>query len=891
MLPDRFQPVQVLGRGGMGLVVRCRDRQLNREVAVKLLRLESASARQRFLREAQVIGTLRHQHIVTVHDVAPGGEYLVMELVEGETLANRLRRAGRLPAPEVRRIAGALLGALAAAHHAGIIHRDVKPANVMLDGAGAVKLTDFGIAWISDSELTHTGQVIGTPAYMAPEQLRGGRATERADVYSAGATLFEVATGERLFRDGQRVAAPKERVLEATGDEVLAAAIDIAVREDSSERFESAEAFAKALAVHARPRSRLVRAAVVLGVALVLSAGLAAYLVLGGHRGATGRPIAVAMLPFADRAGDPRLDFASSGLPHLLGEQLGHVDGIKVLGYYRISGQVVDPSAPLDRWRDAARALGADVAIRGEMSPGPGGIHVTIVVERLDGDPLGRLERDVAVDRVPATVQSLASDVASAALGAPSRLPATGTRDFEIERELELGIAAFERMDFATARQHLNTVVERDEVAEAHYYLALLDWWQQLPPEPHISRALAGGLSPTQRDFMRGLRLLVDMQGSTAVAYFRELVRRAPDDRDAQYGLFEALFHGGDPSEAMHVYRRVRELAPRFDVGIEHALQYYLQHGDSAGIQWVRAHWDPASHEKSSLEGRQLMAEQGYADAIHSLERAAEEDPDAGLRLRRLLVEAYAVTGQLALAREASDRLATHDPNYATLAAFGLAVSAGGDVKGLRAQALHAVELGIPDVKPWAARLDLVALDLPGGDPALLREDSEGRPLTNRVEGVDIGVVILASALHDEAVLAAGRRSPFPQVVATTEALLAEHRRDWAAAIADWRRSIDLNSEGRLYLYSWYAIARDQRAAGDHAAVIAACDEVIAPRAFTWAWAATVGPCLRWSAEAASSLGRADDARRRWRTLLALRSAAPPGDELVRAARAALGEP
>ncbi|MGE5186764.1 MAG: protein kinase domain-containing protein [Acidobacteriota bacterium] len=901
-LPDRFEAVAVIGRGGMGRVVRCLDRSLNREVAVKMLaRRESSDARQRFLREARAIGTLHHPHIVTVHDVAPSGEYLVMELVEGESLEARLRRVGKLPAPEVHRIGGELLAALAAAHREHIVHRDVKPANILLDGRGTVKLTDFGIASFGDSDITHTGQVIGTPAYMAPEQLRGGHTDERADIYAAGATLFEAASGTRLFKDGTREPDPARAVLASTGDPVLAAAIEQAVRETPSERFSNAHEFALALA--RRPRSR--RRGRVIAAAVVLAAAGGGALVLRARGAsddgaASATRVTIALLPFDDRVGDPRLDFAASGLPHLLGEQLAHVDRLDVLGYYRVRAHVTGAAAPLAAWRDAARTMGADVDVRGELTPGASGVRVSVIVEHSDGRLLDRIDREVPVDRIPATVEGLTSAIASTALGAPLSLAPNAARGFEIERELELGIGALERMDLATAREHLDAAVTRDDtLAEAHYYLAILDWWQQPPPEHperHIERALAGQMPPAQHDFLVGLGMLEDLQYPHVVEYFRDLARRWPDDRDIQYGLFEALFHGGAPAEAMQVYRRLRELAPQFYVGIDHVLLYYTTRGDTNGMTWLRAHWDPAARDRSFFEARVLVAEQQYADAVRALERAVEEDRGAGFAIRRMLVESYAATGQLALALETNDGLAATDPEYRALAAYALHIARGepmrsDDMRGLRDQARHAIELGIPDVKVWAARLDLVALDLPGGNADDLREDAQGRPLQGRIVGHDVGATMLAGALDDSRTLAAASRSAFPQVAATAEAIAAEQRGDPRAAITAWRRALDLNSDGRLQLLAWYALAADLRATGDRAGVIAACDEVILPRVFTWAWASTVATCLDWSAEAASALGRADDANRRWRSLLAIRTHAPADDELVHAARAALAAP
>ena len=245
-LPERFQLKGVLGHGGMGLVVEAHDRTLNRDVAVKFLTRGDEGLRIRFLREARAAAVLRHPGIVTLYDIDLERSFMVMELVRGESLKDRLR-GGRLPVDEVYRIARLLLGALAVAHEAGIVHRDVKPANVLLDAAGAVKLADFGIASFGDSDLTTTGSQIGTPAYMPPEQLRGRRVDERADVYSAGATLFEVATGEKLHSREGSVEDPGALVYEACGDRRLAAAISMAVQERPEDRFPTARAFLQAL--------------------------------------------------------------------------------------------------------------------------------------------------------------------------------------------------------------------------------------------------------------------------------------------------------------------------------------------------------------------------------------------------------------------------------------------------------------------------------------------------------------------------------------------------------------------------------------------------------------------------------------------------------------------
>ena len=187
----RYEIESRLGAGGMGEVFRARDTRLNRTVALKVCKLQFG---ERFEREARAIAQLNHSHICTLYDVGP--HYLVMELVEGTTLSERIAK-GALPLAEVLRYGAQIAEALAAAHDKGIVHRDLKPGNIMLAKAG-VKVLDFGLAKTqSDETLTAVHAVMGTPAYMAPEQRQGKACDGRADLYALGIVIHEMATGRR----------------------------------------------------------------------------------------------------------------------------------------------------------------------------------------------------------------------------------------------------------------------------------------------------------------------------------------------------------------------------------------------------------------------------------------------------------------------------------------------------------------------------------------------------------------------------------------------------------------------------------------------------------------------------------------------------------------------
>lgn len=236
LLGERYEVRTRLGAGAFGEVFRAHDRLLGRDVAIKRIRLDAfADAGQleevkaRFLREAQVAARLRHPNIVTTHDIvsSPSSSFIVMELVEGVTLQGLLAARGRLDLPETVALLGQVGAALDHAHARGVVHRDVKPANVMVEPSGVAKVMDFGIAKADvGGHLTATGLVMGTPHYMSPEQAHGERADARSDLFSLGCVLYECLAGRRPFA-GDSVPAILLRVVSEEPPEIDAAALGL----------------------------------------------------------------------------------------------------------------------------------------------------------------------------------------------------------------------------------------------------------------------------------------------------------------------------------------------------------------------------------------------------------------------------------------------------------------------------------------------------------------------------------------------------------------------------------------------------------------------------------------------------------------------------------------
>src|SRR5690348_5258890 len=251
-LNGRYRLEDRIGAGGMSTVYRATDETLQRTVAIKLMNREIATDSdqlERFRREARAVAQLSHPHIVGVIDYGEddGRPYIVFEYVEGETLKERIRRSGRLPITEAVAYAIEIARALGTAHARHIVHRDVKPQNVMIDEEGSAKVTDFGIARTLDEEgLTADGRVLGTTDYVSPEQALGRPVTGQSDLYSLGIVLYEMLTGEVPFKGENQVAVAMKHVREQIPDvqykrpevsSALAAVVDAATAKRIEDRY------------------------------------------------------------------------------------------------------------------------------------------------------------------------------------------------------------------------------------------------------------------------------------------------------------------------------------------------------------------------------------------------------------------------------------------------------------------------------------------------------------------------------------------------------------------------------------------------------------------------------------------------------------------------------
>jgi eukaryotic-like serine/threonine-protein kinase len=263
VIADRYELIELVGKGGMSSVYKAHDQLLERNVALKVLHAhygDDAEYVERFRREARAVAQLSHPNIVTVIDrgEADGHQFIVFELIEGENLKELVNRTGPLPVRQAVELAIAIADGLAFAHEHGIVHRDVKPQNVLLNRDGEAKVTDFGIARSLDVEhgVTQTGTVLGTSSYLSPEQAGGQQVTPATDVYSLGVILYELLAGEVPFAGDNFVAVAMRQLNEPVPDILerrpdvparLAAALEHALEKEPADRFTSMGAFATEL--------------------------------------------------------------------------------------------------------------------------------------------------------------------------------------------------------------------------------------------------------------------------------------------------------------------------------------------------------------------------------------------------------------------------------------------------------------------------------------------------------------------------------------------------------------------------------------------------------------------------------------------------------------------
>ena len=657
-----------LGGGGMGIVYRARDPELGRSVALKFLPPHLSThpdAEARFVREARAAAALEHPTVGTVHDIGEteeGRRFIAMAYYEGETLKERIGRDGPLPLAEALDYAGQIAEALAQAHEAGIVHRDVKPANVMITERGEVKLLDFGLARLMEStRLTGTGQQLGTVGYMSPEQVEGETVGPAADLWALGALLYEMLAGERPFQ-GERRVAVLHAVLHETPaplperrPELPAAVAQVVHRclqKDPADRYASAAALRadlQALRAGEAPAAgesaslwastKLLggaRGAVALAV-VVVAAGIAAF---GWGLWPEGEEAAqldrsVAVLPF--EVSGSGAETWRDGMVTTLTLNLDGAAGLRAITDRTVFATLEERGLSagdigMQDALDVARGLDARYAVIGSAVQLGEDLRFGAEVWRTaDEERLGTVE----VEGPPNTVTALTDKLTRRVLGvllerSEERMPTVDLENITTESLAALksyldGERRFRAGEYQAAASNFKQAVKEDStfaLAYARLYYSMI--WGGLfeeGPRLQLERAyeLSGRLPRRERRLVQSQHAW-DVQNRALRA--RDSLRRFtglyPEDPRMWHELGEVLFHGSVPGswpEAEQAFAKAAELDP----GVAHHHHHLVDLAMSL-------------HRDSALAARRIAAhppgdyKQAYQVALDLVFGAGEEE-------------------------------------------------------------------------------------------------------------------------------------------------------------------------------------------------------------------------------------------------------------------------
>jgi tetratricopeptide (TPR) repeat protein/tRNA A-37 threonylcarbamoyl transferase component Bud32 len=631
LLANRFRIVRFIARGGMGEVYEAEDGVLGERVALKTIRSDVAAderSMERFLREVHLSRSVTHPNVCRIFDVFhhEGVTFLTMELLPGETLADRLKRAGRIAPAEALPLVEQMAGALGAAHEAGVIHRDFKSGNVMLvpderrPGGIRVVVTDFGLARRSQpgrksaAPLTETEAVLGTPDYMAPEQIEGRDLTPAADIYALGIVLYEMVTGEPPFQGDTPLSVALKKLKEAAPSPRKEApdlppawdrAILRCLERSPADRYATTADVVRALhgeSVAAGPSElrRRRRRVVIVATALALAA-LAAFFATRlrvssrptSTAARTARPArrAIAVLGFKNLAGRPEAAWVSTALSEMLTTELAAGETLRAIPSEDVARMRIDLALPeadalgretLSRVRSN---IGADLVLLGSyLATGPDSGGAVRLDLRLQDAAAGETIAVVSEKGTEADIDGVATRAGARlreklGLKAVSEAEAVAVKaalpsNPEAARLYAEGLQKLRVFEDDAARQLLEKAVAADpRHALAHSALAAawsgLGWDERALSEAKTAFDLSGDLSREMRLGIEGRYRAMADQWDRAIEIYRLVFTFFPDDLDYGLQLVRAQTRAGRAKDAMATIASLRAAFPADEPRIE----------------------------------------------------------------------------------------------------------------------------------------------------------------------------------------------------------------------------------------------------------------------------------------------------------------------------------
>jgi len=636
LLAGRYEILQLLGEGGMGAVYKAADRDLDRFVALKVIRRELASNPSilaRFKQELLLAHQVTHRNVIRIYDLgeAEGVKFITMEFIEGKDLRSLIKEKQKFTPEEAVDVTQQVCQALDAAHSVGVIHRDLKPQNIMQDPAGRILVMDFGLARTLEGDgMTQTGAIVGTMEYMSPEQALAKDLDQRSDLFALGLIMYELLTGKTPFHAESALASLIKRTqeraipvsdIDAQIPGALSGIVSKCLERDLNERYQSASAILADLNTWkdkraagtikfdapVQPLGRTIPWPLIAGIVTTVALAIGGYAFRDRLFGSAGtaaavHPVSLAILPFRNASGDQTLDWLGSSLADMLSTDVGQSARLRtvspaslhqIFGDLRISSATVLDPATIRRVADFSNA---DRVVWGQYAKFGDQIRIDATLLDIKNDRTTPLKIDVPSEKeIPAAIDSLAESIRQKLalpqdvlkeLKASSFQPSS--KSIVALRDYDLGIALQRDGKNLEAQKQFEEATKEDP-GFALAFSRLAETYSVLgyDSEAEQSAKKAVDLSPdlpeAEKYLISAIRSQATKNYPEAIKAYETLAKASPDNSDVQSALASLYQDSGDLAKARDYYQKVLASNPKDVAATINLGRIQIKSGDSQG--------------------------------------------------------------------------------------------------------------------------------------------------------------------------------------------------------------------------------------------------------------------------------------------------------------------
>ncbi len=666
-LGKRYEILDLLGEGGMGAVYKARDRELDRIVALKVIRPELAvhpEVLARFKQELILARKVTHRNVIRIFDLGEvdGTKFITMDYVEGQDLKGLVKAKGKLQIEEIVQIVKQVCLALEAAHNEGVVHRDLKPQNIMVDQQGRAYVMDFGIARsIEPGGMTQTGMLVGTPEYMSPEQVRGEHVGPRSDIFALGLILYELLTGKMPFDAPTAQASMFKRTKEPARPAVeldpnvprfLSEVARKCLELDPKRRYQSTREIVDDLEAWSRGTSKVPWTSAITGFLPrsfswekhgVLAAAVLVLVVMGGV-GLRGRfrskpqtqvvapAVSLAILPFRNSSGDQSLDWLGESLAQMLSTDVGQSASLRVVSPERISQIVRDlriaPSALFDppTVKRLADFSNADTVVWGQYAKFGDQIRIDTTVQDFKRTRTAKLTESANEKDVLAAVDHLAGQIRDNLALSPSIIKELQGQSFKPStsslpalRSYDQGVQLARQGNFLDAQKQFEAALKEDPNF-ALAYSDLAESYAQLGQEDDSERfsqkavGLSDKLPAAEKYLILAKHETVLKSYPQAIEAYENLTKASPENADLHFALADLYEKSSEFDKARDEYSKVLTLDPKRVDGLLAMGRVEIKSGnDQGGLEYLTRAQGMAVEFGNDEEKAQILQAMGIA--------------------------------------------------------------------------------------------------------------------------------------------------------------------------------------------------------------------------------------------------------------------------------------